>query len=232
MHDSGVASHANSTTMEAISNPSVRKAPMKLYVDSNFLSPYAMSAFVALREKAVPFEIVPLNLQAGEHKQGGLAGLSTTLRVPTLSDGGFHLSESSAIAEYLEDTLAGVHLYPVDPKAKAKAREIQAWIRSDLLSLRVERTTEVVFLERSPEPLSDAARAAADKLLAAAEQLLSPGAEHLFGEWSIADTDLALMLMRLLRAGDEVPERLADYAHMQWLRPSVQEWVWKARPVS
>ena len=36
-----------------------------------------------------------------------------------------------------------------------------------------------------------------------------------------ADTDLALMLNRLVINGDAVPESLARYAHRQWQRPSV-----------
>ena len=35
---------------------------MKLFVDSNYLSPYAMTAFVALREKQIPLELVLVNL--------------------------------------------------------------------------------------------------------------------------------------------------------------------------
>jgi glutathione S-transferase len=198
---------------------------LTLYIDSNYLSPYALSAFVALREKGLAFTTIPVDLQAGAHRTGAMSALSATLRVPTLSDGEFHLSESSAIAEYLEDAYPGPRLYPGDPKHRAKAREIQAWIRSDLLPLRMERSTEVVFREVTPPPLSEAAQAAADKLLRGAERLLPPGAAHLFGEWCVADTDLALMLQRLLRAGDKVPERLADYANAQWQRAAVQEWV-------
>lgn len=52
----------------------------------------------------------------------------------------------------------------------------------------------------------------------------------LFDHWSIADTDLALMLSRLIIAGDPVPSRLRDYAQFHWQRPSVQEWVDKPRP--
>ena len=45
------------------------------------------------------------------------------------------------------------------------------------------------------------------------------------GEWCIADTDLAMMLMRLVHHGDDVPERLASYARAQWQRPAVQKWL-------
>ena len=43
-------------------------APITLYVDSLFLSPYAMSAYVALTEKKLPFEVRPIDLEAGEQR--------------------------------------------------------------------------------------------------------------------------------------------------------------------
>jgi len=198
---------------------------MKLFIDSNYLSPYAMSAFVALREKDIPFEVALIDLQSSEHMAAPYSGVSTTLRVPTLSHGQFHLSESSAICEYLEEIHPSKAIYPANVQERAKAREIQAWLRSDLMPIRVERSTEVVFLKSSPPPLSNAAQAAADKLFKAAESLLPFGNQTLFEQWSIADADLALMLNRLVLAGDQVPERLAKYANTQWQRPSVQEWV-------
>ncbi|MGA8010499.1 MAG: glutathione S-transferase, partial [Thiomonas sp.] len=71
---------------------------------------------------------------------------------------------------------------------------------------------------------SSAARAAADKLAFAAGELLRNGGDHLFGDWSIADTDLALMLRRLSLDAGLLPPSLAAYAERQWQRPSVQAW--------
>ncbi len=204
---------------------------MKLFIDSNYLSPYAMSAYVALREKSIPFEVALVNLQSAEHQAASYACISNTQRVPTLSDNGFNLSESSAICEYLEDLQPNPPIYPSAPKAKAKAREVQAWLRSDLMPIRQERSTEVVFLKRSPPPLSSSAQVAADKLFKAAERLLPENGQTLFERWSIADTELALMLNRLIFAGDKVPARLAAFANQQWQRPSVQEWVNMQRSV-
>jgi glutathione S-transferase len=124
----------------------------------------------------------------------------------------------------------GVALYPAEPRARARARQVQAWLRSDLMPIRQERTTEVVFYGAKGQPLSAAAREAAAKLFSAAEALLATGSANLCGPWSIADVDLALMLNRLVLHGDPVPERLAAYASRQWQRPSVQEWVNRPRP--
>ena len=204
---------------------------MKLFVDANYLSPYAMSVFVVLREKSVPFEIAPIDLHGSEQLAAPYAGVSTTLRVPTISHNRFNLSESSAICEYLEEVYPATPVYPSLVQDRAKAREIQAWLRSDLMSIRTERPTEVVFLNRTLPPLSSVAQAAARKLFNASEQLLAENRSTLFDRWSIADADLALMLNRLVIAGDYVPERLAQYASLQWRRSSVQEWVDMPRPL-
>jgi len=44
--------------------------------------------------------------------------------------------------------------------------------------------------------LSPAAQLSSRKLCVAASELLSHGGENLFGDWSIADVDLTLMLNR------------------------------------
>jgi glutathione S-transferase len=202
---------------------------MQLYVDSQFASPYAMSAFVALVEKAVDFELMPIDLAAGGQRSPRYTALSLTSRVPMMVDGSFSLSESSAIAEYLEETRPGPRLYPAHAQARARARQVQAWLRSDFLPIRQERTTEVIFFGRAGEPLSEEAAASARRLYLAAQNLLTEGHDHLFGEWSIADLDLALMLNRLRLAGDPMPARLAHYAQQQWARPSVQRWLRQKR---
>ena len=213
---------------------------LTLYVDARYASPYAMSVFVALTVKQVPFELRTVDLAAAAHLAPAFAGLSRTQRVPTLVHGDFVLSESSAIDEYIEDAFAGAPLYPTDPRLKARARQVQAWLRSDLMPIRVERDTEVVFLRKPVAALSPAGEAAAAKLFAAAEAWLpagagaepgaEPGEEHLCGPWCIADVDLALMLNRLVLAGDAVPARLADYATRQWRHPAIRQWVAFERP--
>jgi len=88
----------------------------------------------------------------------------------------------------------------------------------------------VVFYGQQMPPLSPLAEAAARRLVSAAQVLLAGNPAYLFGEWSIADLDLAVMLNRLILNGDSVPAELVDYAQRQWQRPSVQEWVNLPRP--
>ncbi|MBN3786194.1 glutathione transferase [Burkholderia sp. Ac-20353] len=203
---------------------------LRLYADSEYTSPYAMSVYVALQEKSLPFELVTVDLGNRAHFAPDYAATSLTQRVPTLIHDDFALSESSAITEYLDDAFPGTRLYPADRRQHARARQVQAWLRSDLMPIRTERSTEVLFYGPSSEPLSSLAQASAQKLFAAADKLLAPGAANLFGDWSIADVDLAVMLNRLVLNDDPVPPRLADYARAQWERPSVQRWVKLKRP--
>jgi glutathione S-transferase len=203
-----------------------------LYVDARFLSPYAMSAFVTLHEKGLPFAISTVNLATHDNDSQDYATLSLTHRVPTLAHDGFSLSESTAISEYLEDTFPLPPAYPSDPRSRARARQIQAWLRSDLMPIRQERPTEVVFHKPRDKPLSAEAMASAERLFSAALALLPANAVNLFGDWCIADTDLALMLNRLILNGDSVPEALTAYATRQWQRPSVQLWVCHERPLT
>lgn len=200
-------------------------AVFTLYSDSRFTSPYVMSAFVTLREKGLPFELKTVDLVQSVNRQPAYAALSLSQRVPLLVDGDFRLAESSAISEYLEESCPAVAVYPQGRHERALARQIQAWLRSDFMPIRMQRSTEVVFYQPSEQPLDEAGQQAAATLFAAAGQLLSHGGEHLFGKWCIADTDLALMLQRLLRNGDAVPPTLAAYAQRQWQRPSVQAWL-------
>jgi glutathione S-transferase len=201
-----------------------------LYTDAQFTSPYAMSAFVVLTEKQLSFEIRTLDLARGENNAPDYARASVTQRVPTLIDGDFALSESSAIAEYLNDAYPEPPILPTDLRLRAQARQVQAWLRSDLMPIRLERPTTTVFYRPVSTHLSPAAQIASRKLCAAASELLGDSEENLFGRWSIADVDLALMLHRLISNGDEVPLRLVRYARTQWERPSVQRWVQKERP--
>jgi glutathione S-transferase len=201
-----------------------------LYADSQFTSPYAMSAFVALTEKRLSFAIKTLDLSVGANNDPEYARTSLTQRVPTLIDGDFALSESSAIAEYLNDAYPNPPIFPTDVQKHARARQVQAWLRSDFMPIRQERPTQTIFYQPVSTPLSSAAQVSSRKLCAAATELLSHGRENLFGDWSMADVDLALMLNRLILNGDEVPAKLVRYARAQWQRPSIQRWVEKERP--
>ena len=203
-----------------------------LYGEKFWISPYVLSCFVALKEKGLPFEVKIVSLGDKEQLQPGFAR-SLTSKVPALDHDGFWIAESSAIVEYLEDVFPAPKNARVLPEPvfdRARARQLMSWIRSDLMPIREERPTTTIFYEKAKAPLSAAGRIAADRLLRVAGELLPKGTRHLFGAFTVADADLALMLQRLIKSGDDVPSHLRDYADAQWARPSVAEYVTHARP--
>jgi glutathione S-transferase len=212
-----------------------------LYGNTDMTSPYVFSAFVTLTEKKLPFRLELLDLAAGEHRRAPYEERSVTGRVPALchltASGEFWLAESSAIDEYLEEAFpppAHARLYPADPRARARVRMIQAFARSDLATLREERSTGTLFRDERPASFTPAGRAAAERLVRVAERFLPAGAQHVAGEFSVADADLALLLQRLVQNGDPCADRLATYARAVFRRPSVRAWLsktaWKDRP--
>jgi len=200
-------------------------------------SPYVLACFVALREKGLPFEMRAVSLQRGAQHEPMFVATSLTARVPVLEDGGLSLSESSAIVEYLEEAYpppSYPRLLPADLHARARARQVMAWVRSDVGALREERSSEYVFFPRDrlepPGPLSPDGQAAAEKVVRIASRLIPDGAGPLFGPWCIADTDLAMMLWRLWRTDFPLPGKLRLYAETEWARPSVRAFVEQPRP--
>ena len=109
-----------------------------------------------------------------------------------------------------------------------------AWLRSDLMPIREERSSEYVFYpaEILPPyaPLSPAAQRAVAKLVSFAERVVPADGGALFGAWCIADTDLAMMLQRLVRTKEPLSARLLAFAEREWRRPSVQAFVNASRP--
>ncbi|MGK3373519.1 glutathione transferase, partial [Citrobacter youngae] len=107
------------------------KPAITLWSDANFFSPYVLSVYVALQEKGLPFTLKTVNLNSGEHLQPSWQGYALTRRVPVLDIDGFELSESSAIAEFLEERFAPPQwerIYPHDLQKRARARQVQAWL--------------------------------------------------------------------------------------------------------
>lgn len=202
---------------------------LTLYVDENWASPYAFSNFVALKEKGLSFEVVDVALSKKETFHGDYKVRSLTGRVPMLRHGDYFLTESTAINEYIAETFPfpkHARIFPEDLKERGRARQLMAWFRSDLMPIREERsTTGLFFPGEEVKPLSKAAQAQVDRLMFAADALISEERTTLFAQWCITDADFALMLNRLVKHGYQAAPKVMRYVQANWSRPSVREWV-------
>lgn len=205
-------------------------ASLTLYVDGYFCSHFDACCFAALGEKGLPFTTARAVLREG----GGVPPLLRTrtgvARVPALQHGDFWLTESMAIAEYLEDTFpppAYPRLYPAEPRARARTRQVMAWLRFELHRLRAERPWWMTQYPASPPPLSAKAAHDVRELLDLVEHLDAAGA---FAMWDLSHVDLACALLRLARTGYDLPEIARRVLDAQLARPSVRRYLDHPRP--
>ena len=123
------------------------------------ISNYFNKARIALLEKGVAHEV-----DAGRRpsQDEGFLALSPMGKVPFLElDGGVTISESQVICEYLEDAYPQKPLYPRDPLARAKVRELVT-----VLDLHVELVARRLYREAFfGGKVSDDAKQAAEKEL-------------------------------------------------------------------
>jgi glutathione S-transferase len=85
-------------------------------------STYVRTIRMLLAEKAAQYELVPVNVLAGEPRQPEHLARHPFGKVPVLDYNGFRIIESSAIAPYLDEVLPGPSLTPGNPKDRARMR--------------------------------------------------------------------------------------------------------------
>jgi glutathione S-transferase len=158
---------------------------MKLY-DSK-LSPYANRVRLQLYLKGIKAELV--DVPTGGSHTAEYAKINPLEKIPTLDDNGFHLPESSAIGEYLEDTHPTPSLRPADAKERARMRVVyniaDQYILTPLFELFDHVDPKVRDAKVVDEQLTELSKA-----LKGLEHFVSPGKYALGASPSLADCAL------------------------------------------
>jgi len=95
-------------------------------------SAYARPVWLALIEKQLPFELVPVDL-GGEQFGDEFQSVNPFGHVPVLVDDGFRVIECMAILDYLEAKYPERSLMPIEASAVATVRMVQSVAFSELL---------------------------------------------------------------------------------------------------
>jgi glutathione S-transferase len=98
----------------------IQQKPIKLY-DSQ-TSPNCHRVKVVLEEKRLPYELMPVDLKAGEQKKPDFLRLNPYGKVPVIIDEQTVLYESCIINEYLEEKYPERPLLPKDYAQRARIR--------------------------------------------------------------------------------------------------------------
>lgn len=177
---------------------------MKLY--SGPLSLFTAKVRVALAEKALPYDLVPVPFSRKDGyspKHPDVLAINPKAQVPVLVDGDLALYDSTVILEYLEDRYPTPPLYPRDPATRARCRQAEA-AADEILFPHVLALVQEVFYKPDPATRDAAKIAAAHEGIATFYRRLDAqlgGAEWLAGAFTVADVGTFLTVMFATQLG-------------------------------
>jgi glutathione S-transferase len=142
--------------------------PIRLYRMA--LSGHAHRVQLFLSLLGLPYEMVDVDLRAGEHKRPEFLRMNCFGQVPVIQDGDVTLGDSNAILVYLEGRYVPGQWLPRDP---AGAAQVQRWlsVAAGQLAFGAAAARVIVLFDRPDDPSSAIARA--DALLQVMESELA-----------------------------------------------------------
>ena len=198
---------------------------MKLY--SGPLSLFTGKVRIALDEKGLDYELVSVpfgRAQGYGPKHPDVLAINPKGQVPVLVDGPLALYDSTIILEYLEDRHPTPPLYPRDPAARARVRQLEAAADEILFPLVFELIQEVFYKASARDEARIAtARAAIARHYAGLEARLAEQ-PFLAGDFGVADIGyfMTVTFATNLGAGlDETTPRLQAWYVRVAGRPAV-----------
>ena len=103
---------------------------MKLY--TYFRSSAAYRVRIALNLKGIDYEVVPVDLRPGAHRQPDYLALNPQGLIPALADGDTVIGQSLAVIEYLEETHPHPPLLPRSTLDRARVRSMALNVACDI----------------------------------------------------------------------------------------------------
>ena len=95
----------------------------------SYVSPYVRKVLVCMELKGLDYEVDPITPFFGNDE---FRKLSPLCRIPVLIDGALVLTDSTVIAEYLDEQFPEPRLLPKEPKERARSRWLEEYADSRL----------------------------------------------------------------------------------------------------
>jgi glutathione S-transferase len=190
-------------------------------------SPFVRKVLVAMAEKNLPYESVPVMPMAPSPEFKKISPLG---KIPVYQDGDYVLPDSSCILAYLEKAHPSPALMPADPKQYGTALFLEEYADT-----RVMEAVAGAFFERVVKGLilkqpADEARVqkSVTELMPAVLDYLEPlapdGDGIVAGRFSVADIAIGSQFVNWAHAGERIDAakypRLAAYVERLHARPS------------
>ena len=176
---------------------------------------------IGLELKGLKYDIVPVNLTAGEQADPGYAAVNRQQLIPTLTVGDLVLTQSLAILEWLDETHPAPPLLPKTPADRAAVRAMAEIVACDIHpvnNLRIRRALDGLGHPLGgPEQTAWGARWINDGFAALEPMIERHGGGFAFGDApTIADCCLIPQIWSCTRFGVDIaayPALAAVYAH-------------------
>lgn len=207
---------------------------LKLLIGNKNYSSWSMRSWVLMRQLGIDFEELMVRFDGFEPEsqfKAALREVGGAGKVPLLLDQGFVVWDTMAIAEYLHESHPGV--WPVDARARARARSLCAEMHSGFEALRTHCPLNVEarlpeagqrIWGEQPAVRSDVARI--EQLWN--EALDDHGGPLLFGGFSYADACFAPVCLRLRTYALPLGATAEAYVARVLALPSVAAWIEQA----
>jgi glutathione S-transferase len=196
-------------------------AVMRLYMHPASATSRPISLFAV--DEHISLEEVVIDLMAGEHRLPEYLAINPNGLVPLLDDGGFRLTESSAILKYLAEKTSSA-AYPRDLRERARVNETMDWLNANLYrDLGFNMVYPQIFPHHARRSAEGTAAAVAwgtkrseDWMRVLDGHLIGPNANHLcLGRLTIAD----YLGSGLVGLAEAVGFAFSDYPNVdRWLR--------------
>ncbi|TPJ27445.1 glutathione S-transferase family protein [Mesorhizobium sp. B2-8-3] len=176
-------------------------------------SVYVRIARMALEEKGIGYELVPIDIFAAEGIPAWYLEHHPFGRIPAFEHDGFHLFETGAIARYVDEAFDGPALQPADVRGRARMGQIIGMLdaygyRAMVWDVAVER------LEKTPanEALIASGLSQAETVLKVLTSLKAKGPWLLGDQLTLADLHAAPIIAYFLKVaeGRDLLARFAD----------------------
>lgn len=202
-----------------------------LYLGTKNASSWALRAWLALREQGIDFEERLIDLRPPQRASdlAKVGEFSPPAAVPVLVDDDTVIFDSLAIMEYASD-IGARPLLPADPRQRARARSLLAWMHSGLSGLCGRLSFESSFYPERRAMTPTEAQEAGRILKVWNDELAASGGAYLAGDLSLADLAFVPVVRRLqAHAADASPWPLAEtWMRRLMARPAVAEWMAEA----
>lgn len=205
--------------MQPTDRPIVFGAPYSVYV---------RAVRLALEEKGVRYDLVPIDIFASDGVPPEYKARHPFGKIPAFEHGGFRLYETGAITRYVDGAFSGPRLQPAEPHGRARMNQVISILdsyayRTLVWDIYVERVARPASGKAADEAKIKAALPKAEVCLSALSELMDAASWLAGPSISLADLHAAPMFA-LFRLAPEGAHLLAREHPLQnwWDRVSAR----------